>query len=182
MSGFTGIPKAVLEIIPKAACFWILVEGHSASRLCAAVCSLVPTGMLRAGNKSPHDRDGHAPFFCATKSNFEGTMVSFTVRSASHRPRNCSHASAAPAQRRACTKAAMWSPTRHLGHKKFHPPSSFPTCIHSYPASGFQFRVYHLSSGAGISIQSVGFFDRSALIHSLCKCNKPGQFGANNRQ
>ena len=85
-------------------------------------------------------------------------------------------------KRSACTKAAMWSPTRHLGHKKFHPPSSCPTCIHSYPASGFQFRVYHLSSGAGISIQSVGFFDRSALIHSLCKCNKPGQFGANNRQ
>jgi hypothetical protein len=28
-------PKRVL--IPKAACFWILVEGHSASRLCAAV-------------------------------------------------------------------------------------------------------------------------------------------------
>jgi hypothetical protein len=45
------MPKEVLGIIPKAACFWILVEGHSASRLCAAVCSLVPMGMLRAGKQ-----------------------------------------------------------------------------------------------------------------------------------
>jgi hypothetical protein len=30
--------------IPKAACFWILVEGHSASRLCAAVCSFGSDG------------------------------------------------------------------------------------------------------------------------------------------
>jgi hypothetical protein len=119
MSGFTGIPKAVLEIIPKAACFWILVEGHSASRLCAAVCSLVPTGMLRAGNKSPHGRDGHAPFFCATKSNFEGTMVSFNVRSASHRPRNCSHASAAPAQRRPFgAQLGTWDTKNSTRHRR----------------------------------------------------------------
>ena len=35
-------------IIPKAACFWILGEGHSASRLCALACSLVPLGRVRA--------------------------------------------------------------------------------------------------------------------------------------
>ena len=27
--------------------------------------------------QSPHGRDGHAPFFCAAKSNFKGTMVLF---------------------------------------------------------------------------------------------------------
>jgi hypothetical protein len=34
----------VKGLIPKAACFWILVEGHSASRLCAAVCSFGSDG------------------------------------------------------------------------------------------------------------------------------------------
>ena len=27
------------------------------------------------GDLSPHMRDAHAPFFCAAKSNFKGTMV-----------------------------------------------------------------------------------------------------------
>ena len=70
------MPKGVLEIIEKAACFWILVEEHSASRLCAAVCSF---GSKWVGcekvDQSPHDRDGHAPLICAAKSNFKETMV-----------------------------------------------------------------------------------------------------------
>ena len=56
------------EVMPKAAYFWILGEGHSASRLCALACSLVPMGMGgEQVDQSPHGRDGHAPFSCGFK-------------------------------------------------------------------------------------------------------------------
>ena len=40
------------------------VEGHSASRLCAAVCSFGSDGQgCEKVDQSPHGRDGHAPPF-----------------------------------------------------------------------------------------------------------------------
>ena len=77
----------ISELIPKAACFWVLVEGHNASH--RFVDSPIRRHRLRAGgysfgsdgqgcekvDPSPHGRDGHAPFFSAGKSNFKGTMA-----------------------------------------------------------------------------------------------------------
>ena len=50
-------------------CIWILVEGHSASRLCAAVCSFGSAGQGgEQVDQSPHGRDGHAPLFRCKRS------------------------------------------------------------------------------------------------------------------
>ena len=51
--------------------------------LCALACSLVPNGAgteSMQADQSQHGRDGHAPFFCGSKSNFKGTMVSLDAR------------------------------------------------------------------------------------------------------
>ena len=56
------------SLIPKAAWFWILVEGHSASRLCAAACSFGSDGGCEKVDQSPHGRNGHAPPFFPLQS------------------------------------------------------------------------------------------------------------------
>ena len=63
------------DVIPKAACFWILVEGHSASRLCAAVCSFGSDGQGARKQTSLHTTETAMPPFSAAKSNFKGTKV-----------------------------------------------------------------------------------------------------------
>jgi hypothetical protein len=73
-------------LIPKAAYFWILGEGHSASlrsvgstsrrhRLCALACSLVTMGRVRASRPVSTRPRRPCPFFCAAKSNFKVPMV-----------------------------------------------------------------------------------------------------------
>ena len=63
------------RVIPKAACIWILGEGHSASRLCALACSLVTMGRVRASRPVSTRPRRPCPFFCAAKSNFKVPMV-----------------------------------------------------------------------------------------------------------
>ena len=62
------VPRKSSRIIPIAFSFWISAEGHSASRLCAAVLLLDSDGQaVRKGDQCPHGRDGHAPFFLRSK-------------------------------------------------------------------------------------------------------------------
>ena len=62
------VPRKSSRIIPIAFSFWISAEGHSASRLCAAVLLLDSDGQAaRKGDQCPHGRDGHAPFFLRSK-------------------------------------------------------------------------------------------------------------------
>jgi len=74
------------RVIPKAACIWILGEGHSASlrsvgstsrrhRLCALACSLFTMGRVRASRPVSTRPRRPCPFFCAAKSNFKVPMV-----------------------------------------------------------------------------------------------------------
>ncbi|NBR48498.1 hypothetical protein EBU02_06575 [bacterium] len=59
----------------EAACFWILGEEHSASRLCVLACSLVPIGMGESKRPFLHTAETDMPSFCGSKSNFKDTMV-----------------------------------------------------------------------------------------------------------
>ena len=60
-------------VIPKAACIWILGEGHSASlRSVGSACVHWRASWLRwvgceQVGQSSHGRDGHAPFSCGFK-------------------------------------------------------------------------------------------------------------------
>jgi hypothetical protein len=66
------VPRKSSRIIPIAFSFWISAEGHSASRLCAAVLLLDSDGQaVRKGDQCPHGRDGHAPFFLRCKVQFQ---------------------------------------------------------------------------------------------------------------
>ena len=66
----TGRNSSSFHVVEKSCRFNEIrvVEGHSASRLCAAVCSFGSDGQgCKKVGQSQHGRDGHAPFFCGAK-------------------------------------------------------------------------------------------------------------------
>jgi hypothetical protein len=67
-SATASIPERLPRPPGSRDTLWILGEGHSASRLCALACSLVPMGIGgEQVDQCPHGRDGHAPFSCGFK-------------------------------------------------------------------------------------------------------------------
>ena len=57
--------------IPKAVCFWILVEEHSASRLCALACPLAPVGRVRTSRPVPTRPRRPSPLLFRCKVQFQ---------------------------------------------------------------------------------------------------------------